>query len=283
VGPASSRPALERVIPTSDPVRPGWRLRAIRRKMSFETFERTIPFRPGWKREYYDGVARVRPGWSYVRFLLPLAPRHAPRVVGLRRPTDADAGFITDAFLDAFRFAPEYAEYPIAAYRKKATAYVAGYFGDVRGEPSPASVVVVRRGRVLAAALVKERPDRRPLLDCVFVRPEAFRRGLATAVATIAVNRLAEAGHAELSSGAMLANEPSLAWHAAFGFRERAGYFVAQSRWANALHERERLEGLGRLTRADDARLTAAAERWGAEAERLYDLPFAERHPGRDD
>lgn len=270
-------------MPTIDPVRPGWRLRAIHRKMSLETFERTVPCRPGWKREYYGGKAHVRPGWAYVRFLLGLAARPVVRLTGSCTPADAGAERLTDAFLDAFRFAPEYADYPMAAYRKKAAAYVAGYFGDARGEPSAASVVVVRRDRVLAAALVKERPGRRPLLDCVLVRPEAFRRGLATAVVTAAVNRLAETGHAELSSGAMLANEPSLAWHAAFGFRERADYFVAQSRWANALHERERLEGLGRLTPADDARLTAAAERWGAEAERLYDLPFAERHPGRDD
>jgi hypothetical protein len=38
---------------------PRWRLRAIRRKMTFETFERTVPIRPGWKREYYGGMSHV--------------------------------------------------------------------------------------------------------------------------------------------------------------------------------------------------------------------------------
>ena len=52
--------------------------------MSFETFERTIPVRPGWKREYYDGMARVRPSWAQVAFELSLVPRPAPGVPGLR-------------------------------------------------------------------------------------------------------------------------------------------------------------------------------------------------------
>ena len=40
----------------------------------------------------------------------------------------------------------------------------------------------------------------------------------------------------------MLANEASIAWHQSFGFLERPEYFVAQSRYYCAIHERERLQ-----------------------------------------
>jgi hypothetical protein len=49
------------------------------------------------------------------------------------------------------------------------------------------------------------------------------------------------------------------------------------------MYERDRLESLGRLTPEEKERLTAVAERWWAEARRLYDLPFDQRHADLDD
>lgn len=262
----------------ADRVRP-YRLRAVHRAMSFETFERTIPARPGWKREYYDGKAHVRPSWTTVTYTLTLSPRPAPAVKGLRAPAAADEPALRDAFLDSFRYAPEYADYPMAAYRRKAAEYVRGFYGDVRGRASAASAVIVRGGRVLAAALVKEREGRLPLLDCLFVRPDQFRRGLARAVATAAVNQLAAAGYTELRSNAMLANEASQAWHAAFGFRELPDLMVAQARGFCARYELERREKLGILSEPERERLAATAEYWWAEAQRLYRLPGKEAFP----
>jgi hypothetical protein len=196
--------------------------------------------------------------------------------------TADDAAELLAAFLDSFRFAPEYAAYPMRGFRSQASKFIAGFFGDVRGTWSPTSTVVVRGGRVVAAALVKERTQKPPLLDCLLVRPAYFRRGLATAVAARAVNGLAAKGFTTLRSFAMLANEDSLAWHAAFGFRELPHIFVAQARYHSALYERERLEKFGRLDDAERERLTALAERWGAEVRRLDDLPIAERFTGLD-
>jgi ribosomal protein S18 acetylase RimI-like enzyme len=251
--------------------------------MSFETFERTIPVRPGWKREYYGGMARVRPSWAQVTFELSLAPRPAPPVPGLRPLCPDDAPELLGAFLDSFRVAPEYSDYPMNAFRKKAAEYVTGFFGDVRGTWSPAATVVVRDGQIVAAALVKVRPAKPPLLDCLLVRPACFRQGLATAVATRAVNVLADAGFTKLRSTAMLANERSIAWHTTFGFRELPDYFVAQARWCCAVNERDRLERIGRLTDAERERLTALAEHWRSELERLESLPFEQRFPGISD
>jgi GNAT superfamily N-acetyltransferase len=266
-----------------DTLRPGWRVRALRRKMSFETFERTVPVRPGWKREYYAGMARVRPSWTQVTFELGVTLRRVPRVRGLRPVAPGDAAELMAAFLDSFRFAPEYAAYPMRGFRAKAAEFVKGFFGDVRGAWSPASAVVVRGGRIVAAALIKERPPKPPLLDCLFVRPKWFRQGLATVVAARAVNELAARGFTSLRSFAMLANEASLAWHTAFGFRELPDLFVAQARYHSALYERERLETIGRLTDEDRERLTTLAEQWGAEAEALYDRPPGDRHAGLEE
>jgi hypothetical protein len=106
---------------------------------------------------------------------------------------------------------------------------------------------------------------------------------LATAVGASAVNKLVAAGFATLCSSAMLANEASIAWHTAFGFRELSDLFVAQARCYSAVYERERLEEIGRLTAEDRERLTALVERWQAEVRRLHDQPRANRHPCLED
>jgi ribosomal protein S18 acetylase RimI-like enzyme len=251
--------------------------------MSFATFERTIPVRPGWKREYCGGIARVRPSWTTVTFELDVTPRATSQVQGLRPITPSDAEQLLAAFLDSFRFAPEYADYPMKGFRTKAAEFVKGFFGDVRGKWSPTSAVVVRNGRIVAASLIKDRLEKPPLLDCLLVRPAYFRQGLASAVAAHAVNKLAATGSTALRSSAMLANEGSLAWHTAFGFRELPDLFVAQARCNSAMYERERLEKHGRLTDAKRENLTALMERWCPEAQRLQERPVADWFPGRDD
>lgn len=210
--------------------------------MKFETFERTVPFRPGWKREYYDGKVHLRPSWVTIDYSLKLTQRPERPTHGLRMCEATDRAQLIDAFIDSFCYAPEYACDSMKSYRKKAAEYVDGYFGSVRGERSPCSTVLEIEGQIVAAALVKLRPTLPPLLDCLFVRPACFRRGYATIVAARAVNRLVAHGQPILRSGAMLANEASIAWHRSFGFLERPEYFLAQSRYFNAIHERGRLE-----------------------------------------
>jgi len=259
------------------------RLRAIHRKMTFATFERTIYYRPGWKREYYGGKAHVRPSWTMVTHRLPISSRQQPDVKGIRPVKPEDAAALCDVFLDAFRVAPEYADYPMAKFRQKASEYVAGYFDEVRGKPSSTSRVIVRKGAILVAALIKERDGKGPLLDCVFTRPDQFRKGLATAVTTAAVNELAKRGYNDLRSYALLANEPSLVWHARFGFEELPDSFVAQARCFSAKHERDRLKRFGLLTAEADTRLTATMEYWWTEVQRIDKLPLDQRHAILDD
>lgn len=250
--------------------------------MTFEEFERTIPFRTGWKREYYGGKAHVRPSWPMAVYRLELQFRPALPVEGLRPITPKDARALLPAFLESFAVAPEYCDYHLKLYRREARNYVDGFFGTTRGEPSLASHAVFDGRKVLAACLVKKRDGKPPLLDCLLVRPDYFRRGLATAVATAATNHLHASGFKEFISYAKLANEPSLAWHEAFGFREVPSQMAASSRCFNAGYELERLKKLRRLTPAVRERLTAIQANWCAELERIEKLPIEEQYPLRN-
>src|SRR5438309_6950108 len=100
------------------------RLRRVRRRMSFQAFE-NLPHRLGWKHEYWGGIARLRPGWTTVTFELDLSPRTAFHRRGVRPVTPDDAAELADAFLSAFARAPEYVGYPLPAFRKQASEYMA--------------------------------------------------------------------------------------------------------------------------------------------------------------
>ena len=246
-----------------------YRLRPIHRKMAFETFERTIPWRAGWKREYYGGSAHVRPSYATCVFEHELGARVEIPSVEIRPVRPEDRPELLDSFLDAFRYAPDYCGYPMVAYRKAARDYFEGFFGGNRGEWCPnASCVALHGDRIAAAVLVKIRGDG-PLLDCLYSRPDRFRKGLATAAATFGVNRLVAAGHRTLKSCASLANEPSNAWHARFGFVELPNWMTAQSRYFNALRELERRKNWGSITPGEEAAAAVEIRTFEREYDRI--------------
>lgn len=247
--------------------------------MSWEAFER-LPHRLGWKHEYYAGMAHLRPSWTSVVFELDLAPRAVRRRRGIRPVTRDATPALRQPFLEAFALAPEYAGWPMAKFRRAADEYLERFFGTVRGEPSPVSVLAEVAGEVIGAALIKDRPSG-PLLDCIFVRPDQARRGWATALAGHAVNRLLERGATKLRSNALLANTASLAWHARFGFRELPSLWVAQARANHYWYELDRLKRLGR-PEPELSKVKELADYWWAEARRLDDLgrqDFEAVHP----
>src|SRR5207245_1448967 len=143
--------------------------RPLHRRMSFADFKR-IPRQPGWKHEYYGGKAHITPSHTMVSLLLDLGPRESVNHPGIRPVTEADADALLQPFLDAFRQTPEYVEYSAELFKKSAVKYIAGFFGNVRGHWSPASVVMENKNRIIAAALIK-RGQTLPRLDSLFVCP----------------------------------------------------------------------------------------------------------------
>jgi N-acetylglutamate synthase-like GNAT family acetyltransferase len=261
----------------------GARLQPLHRRMSFTDFER-MPRQPGWKHEYYAGKAHITPCHTMVSFLLDLTRRKSVDHPGIRTVTEADADALLQPFLDAFRETPEYAGYPAKVFKKSAVKYIAGFFGNARGQRSHQSLVIENKGRIIAAALVK-RGQTLPLLDCLFVCPAHSRKGLATLMVNRVVNGLLEQNETKLLSYALLANDASLAWHHHFGFQEVPDLWVASSRWhayAHQLNMHRQTEDLA------DSELAELAERtafWRAEVDRLTELEkrdFWAAHPQFD-
>jgi GNAT superfamily N-acetyltransferase len=194
--------------------------------------------------------------------VLDLTPRPGRRCLPVRPLTPADAEALREPFQAAFALAPEYAAYPQARFIQSAAKYFAGFFGTVRGEWSPTSVVGEAGGRIVGAALVKRRPPG-PLLDCLFVRPEFGRRGWATALVNRVVRGLLAQGETRLQSYVLLANEASLNWHKRFGFREVPDLMVASHRARVYGDELERHRQRNDLPETELAQLQAlAAQAW---------------------
>jgi GNAT superfamily N-acetyltransferase len=258
-------------------------MRPLHRRMSFAAFER-IPRRPGWKHEYYGGRAHITPSHTTVSFWLDLAPREAESQSGIRSVMPEDADALLPPFLDAFRETPEYAGYRAAVFKNSAKKYIAGFFGKVRGQWSPVSVVMEKNAEIIAAALVK-RSRTLPLLDCLFVCPGHTRKALATRLVNHVVNRLRDLGETQLLSYVLLANEPSMAWHHHFGFHEVPDLWIATSRWHACAHQLERHQDFKDLPEAELANLAERTAYWRAEVDRLTELEkrdFWAAHPQFD-
>ncbi len=257
------------------------RLRSIHRRMSFVAFQR-LRRQLGWKYEYYGGQAHVIPSRITVTLLFDLAPR-TPNGIDIIRPVRVeDAETLRVPFLAAFALAPEYADYPTDRFRITAEKYIQGFFGSVRGEWSPVSVVAELGGRIVGAALIKQQRTH-PLLDCLFVRPDHARRGLATAMVSQVVNELVKSGETGLLSYVLLANGPSLAWHHQFGFREVPDLLVASARSRFYQGELDRLPQ-GNVPEWEEFR--GLADYWEAEVKRLEELAkrdFWAAHPHFED
>jgi L-amino acid N-acyltransferase YncA len=240
--------------------------------MSFGAFQR-LPRRVGWKHEYYDGMAHLRPAPVMVTFRLALTrarglPRGRP---GIRRVAPADAAALEAPFLAAFATAPEYATYEARRFRRTAAEYFRAFFGNAGCDWSDVSVLAEADGVPVGAALVKACASG-PLLDCLFVHPDHGRRGLATALAARVVRALRRRGERQLLSRAMLANEASLRWHHRFGFSEVPDLRVASYRRLCYEYEVDRHRELNDLPEAELARLVETATHWRKETWRLQQM-----------
>jgi len=235
--------------------------------MAFATFER-MPRRLGWQQEYYDGKAHIEPYRVFVPLVLDLRPRKVSRRAGMRSLLPADAPELDSAFLDAFAGAPEYATYPARRFRNTGSDYLERFFGNDEGAWSPASLVAAVGRRIVAAAFIKQRPSG-PLLDCLLVRAEHQRHGWGTALVARAVTDLCQRGERELHSYALLGNQPSLAWHLRFGFRELADLRVAWRRFWFFRDELDRCRRFGHSQVAEQQVLEEQLAHWAKEAQRL--------------
>jgi len=243
--------------------------------MSFEEWER-LPRTPGWKWEYYDGCAHVRPNHQYAVTTAAVARRPVNSPCALRRVLPEDEAALLAVYLEAFADDAVFCDYTDEQLLQAARADLRESFGGRRAPLLPASRVALAvepaGPQLVGAALLSQEGTYGPVLDLLFIRPAWQHRGLATALVSSAMNALHEAGESVLTSCYQLANLPSRAWHRAFGFIERPDLRYAQAYYRYARHELSRRKKSGELTGADCAELHVELTYWHDQVEALQRL-----------
>ncbi len=236
-----------------------------------------LPREVGWKYEYADGCAHIRPRPMAARLRAPVAPRPVAETGCRMRPlTVADTPALVRAFVDGFRDTVEYCDRSFAQVRWAGGDAVATFFAGRRGAFHPASRLAVPPDRpylVAGAVLVVQKPDG-PFLDMLFIRRRWQRNGLGTALVGAVMNELARAGETHLGSAYNVANKPSIAWHRKLGFEELPDLMLARARGQVARHELWRREKIGGLTDEERLLLEAEVTRWDRLGAQLSEAAF---------
>ena len=256
--------------------------------MTWEEFER-MPWRFGWKHEYWGGCAHVTPRVSHVHVRVKVEPRAwsgVPSHVALRPVAEADAGELIACFVETFADGVEFCDWPTEQFNAHARRNITGYFAGERGVPHKVSRLVVSHeaksaaaqtplagaNKIIAAALFTEKPDA-PVLDLLMVRPGFRRQGLARALATAAMNDLHARGFETLRSAYVVANEESAAWHQSFGFIEEPDLHLARLRREFFRHEMALYEALADgAARNTYAQLEAEYQFWRRRVDELEEI-----------
>jgi len=243
--------------------------------MSWEQYEQ-LPPHPGWKHEYWDGVAHITPRSRFAVVRIDVHPRSFRSPLELSAVAAADETSLTSAYLDAFRDTVEYCDWEEDAIARSAGKNVQGYCAGRRGEPLFAGSFLARdptpqddTEAVVGAALLIRTEDERPMLDMLFMRPRWQRRGLATALLSRCLEELHRREEPILRSRHHLANEASQAWHREFGFTGEPDLSLAQLYLRCAVQELSRRESAGGFSDEERRRLLAEQERWEGRVKEL--------------
>ncbi len=243
--------------------------------MTWEHYEQ-LPPHPGWKHEYWDGVAHITPRSRFAVVRIDVHPRAFRSPLELRTVAAADEMSLTSAYVDAFRDTVEYCDWEEDAITRSADKNVQGYCAGRRGEPLFACSFLARdptpqdeTEAVVGAALLVRTEDEHPMLDMLFIRSRWQRRGVATALLSRCLEELHRRGEPILRSRYHLANDASQAWHCKFGFTEEPDLSLAQLYLRCAAQELHRRESVGGLSDEERRQLLAEQERWEGRVKEL--------------
>ena len=249
-------------------------MRSLHVPMTWKEWER-MPWRFGWKHEYWDGHAHLTPRQDHVHALArprPLAATPVRMPVRPVRPDDA-RGLIR-TFVEAFEDGVEFCDWPVEEAREHARRNITDYFAGRRGRPLlEASRLALGEGdRIIGASLLNRR-DAGPTLDLLMVRPGFRRRGIADALVGAAAAELYSQGETVLRSAYCVSNRESALWHQVFGFEEEPDLYIARLRQTFYAHEASRHEGLRTAeARREHARLECLYVFWSRRTEELERL-----------
>lgn len=237
--------------------------------MSWEEYE-LMPWRLGWKHEYFNGMAYLTPRQQSVLTVIEVAPRNdTPQPFKIRPVVPTDAPELKHLFFEVFHDSVEFCNYEERDIQESAQSCIDNYFGAAKGEPSKVSCVAISpEGELIGTALVIEQPEQHPYLRLLGVSPSWQRHGVATSLMATILNQLVNTPFTQLESRYFLANEASRNWHHRFGFQDQLDLFIARLFYRHAQHELWRQEKLGQLSKKDLAHLAYEVEQWQAEVDR---------------
>ena len=248
-------------------------MRSRRIPMTVEEFE-LLPMVLGWKYEYYDGKAHIRPGHTIAVVRMEVEPRKVSAPRPLLGVTMEDERQLIQAFFDAFRDTVEYCDWERRKIEQSARKSIKTFFAGRRGHPHTSSRLALTEESppvVAGAALIVTNANG-PMLDILFVSPQYQRAGLATALVADAMNELHRQGEKSLRSAYHIGNEASRRWHARFGFVEEPDLLLARTYLHCARRELWRREKMGGLNDQERKALEADCERWEARVEELEEI-----------
>ncbi len=237
--------------------------------MTFEEWDR-MPWRFGWKHEYFDGHAHITPRHDHVhvRFRGSVSPVELPNGLSMRPVFPDDAPGLIEAFIETFEDGVEFCDWPEEMKHEHAENNITDFFAGKRGESLSASRLALEGENIVGAALLCRR-DNDSVLDLLMVRPEFRRKGIARFLVSAAIGELRRrSGNETLRSAHHAANEESAQWHRAFGFEEEPDLFLAKMRRFFYAHEASRFPEESE----EHTRLEALRKKWSRRVEELEEI-----------
>ena len=248
-----------------------------------------LPYQPGWKVEYWDGCAHITPNYQTAVTVVEVFPRPVQAPCELRPMRSSDKAVLLPIYLDAFADNQAFCDFTDEKFREAARQDLQDGFSGRRAPLLAASRVAVDTSggqeEVLGAALLSRDESYGAALDLIFVRTAWQRQGIATALASSALNALAQEGERQLTSCYQLANVTSQVWHRAFGFMELPDLSYARAYYRRARQELHRYEAHGGTPAEDCATLLPEVQYWKNQIETLErsccEQGFEAVHPRR--
>ena len=238
-------------------------MKSQRIPMTWEEYE-VMPWRLGWKHEYFDGTAFLTPRDQSVVTVVEVKPQTVtPIPFQLRPVVREDAQQLKELFFNVFHDSVEFCNQQAQQIRDSANQCIDNFMkNDADPFSSLSQVAVSSDGSLLGTALVIEDRHGHPYLRLLCVDEEVQRQGIGTSMVTRILNALASIKVAWLYSRYFLANEWSRKWHHHFGFHDQPDVFVTRLYYRHAQHELFRQEKLGQVSDVELLRLESIVHKW---------------------
>lgn len=235
-----------------------------------------LPYQPGWKYEYFDGCAHITPNHQVTVTQVVVTPRTGTAPCVLRPVLDSDEAELLSVYMRAFADNQAFCDYTEAQFYEAAQKNLDESFRGRRSPLLAASRVAIdtrsQMPELIGAALLSRDESYGPVLDLIFVLPHWHQCGVATALASEAINVLAQANESTLTSCYQLDNVTSQKWHQGFGFVELPDLRYVQVYLRRAQQNLYRCEQSGDTDSATHARLVAEVMHWREQIKALEQI-----------